>query len=244
MERWSKSIAVVTGASAGIGAVVAKELVNAGLTVVGLARRDHLIRALCEDLPTDFRSKLYSLKCDVTKEDDVKSVFLWIKKNLGGVDILVNCAGVMRIMPMISPGSGEAVRQAVDTNIMGVYYCTREAYQLMKEKQLSGHIVNLNSVAGHQVPAVSSVAPSVNIYPATKFALNAMTETFRQEFRNDGSRVKITSLSPGPVATDLVGPDFRKIMELQIPMLKPEEISKAILYILGTPADVAVSINQ
>lgn len=62
----------------------------------------------------------------------------------------------------------------------------------MKEKQLSGHIVNLNSVAGHQVPAVSSVAPSVNIYPATKFALNAMTETFRQEFRNDGSRVKIT----------------------------------------------------
>lgn len=121
MERWSKSIAVVTGASAGIGAVVAKELVNAGLTVVGLARRDHLIRALCEDLPTDFRSKLYSLKCDVTKEDDVKSVFLWIKKNLGGVDILVNCAGVMRIMPMISPGSGEAVRQAVDTNIMGVY---------------------------------------------------------------------------------------------------------------------------
>lgn len=54
----------------------------------------------------------------------------------------------------------------------------------------------------------------------------------------------LQSLSPGPVATDLVGPDFRKIMELQIPMLKPEEISKAILYILGTPADVAVSINQ
>lgn len=94
MDRWAGKVALVTGASAGIGAATVRALVQEGLQVVGIARRVEKIEKIAIELKNE-KGKLYALKCDVSKEEDILDVFKWIKENLGGVDVLVNNAGLM-----------------------------------------------------------------------------------------------------------------------------------------------------
>ncbi|PSN29530.1 Farnesol dehydrogenase [Blattella germanica] len=93
MERWTGRVAVVTGTSSGIGAAIAKELVKKGVKVVGIARRVERVEALSKSLKSE-KGELHPLKCDITKDDEIKKAFAWVKSNLGGVDILVNNAAV------------------------------------------------------------------------------------------------------------------------------------------------------
>ncbi|KAJ9575318.1 hypothetical protein L9F63_025731, partial [Diploptera punctata] len=93
MERWNGRVALVTGASSGIGAAVAKELVKNGLKVVGLARRVDRIKDEAKKLQGSL-GELHAVQCDITKEDDILTAFSWVKEHLGGIDILINNAGV------------------------------------------------------------------------------------------------------------------------------------------------------
>uniref|UniRef100_A0A182QZ31 Uncharacterized protein n=1 Tax=Anopheles farauti TaxID=69004 RepID=A0A182QZ31_9DIPT len=103
----------------------------------------------------------------------------------------------------------------------------------MKRRQVAGHIVNINSILGHKYHGF----PSLNIYGASKHAVTAITETLRNDVRNEGTRVKITSISPGVVRTEMV-PDGDLFEDT--PMLEAEDIAGAVLYALGTPAHVQV----
>lgn len=94
MERWSGKLAVVTGASAGIGAGICIELVKSGMIVVGLARREERIESLKTEIPNELRKNLHALKCDVSKEEEIIQVFKHIDDQFGGVSVLVNNAGV------------------------------------------------------------------------------------------------------------------------------------------------------
>lgn len=192
MDRWIGKTAVVTGASSGIGAAIAIDLVKAGVNVVGLARRQERVEALKESIPSTATGKLYAIKCDLTKEDEIKSAFVWINGNLGGVDILVNNAGIIKTMNLLDADNSDKLRETIDTNILAVVFCTREAFHSMKSRNVDGHIVHINSGAGHKIPYFVGLYPSFNIYPSTKYAVTAMTEVMRQELQQFNTKIKVT----------------------------------------------------
>lgn len=188
MDRWIKKTAVVTGASSGIGAAIVIDLIKAGMVVVALARREDRLKDLVKCIPDSLKSNFYPMKCDVTVESDVTKVFKWVDANLGGVHVLVNNAGVLRNTQLVNKNNTEDIRSVIDTNVMGVVYCTREAFQSMKSRNVDGHIVIINSIAGHFPLNLLNF----NIYPASKYAITAMTETYRREFDLEDTNIKIT----------------------------------------------------
>ncbi|KAL5292024.1 DHRS11.2 family protein [Megaselia abdita] len=234
MERWAGKTAVVTGASSGIGAAIVLDLVKNGMQVVALARREERLKEMKNNLPKNLQSKLHPKKCDVTKEDDVINAFKWVDQHLGGVHVLVNCAGVLKNNQLVNKNNTEDIRATIDTNIMGVVFCTREAFQSMKARKVAGHVVNINSVAG-QFPLN---LPNFNIYPASKYAITAMTESYRREFDLEDTNIKITSISPGLVDTEILpGHAHGENVDAK---LKAEDVSNAVLYCIGTPIHVQI----
>lgn len=192
MNRWTGKTAIVTGASAGIGAAIVVDLLNAGVNVVGLARRKERVEALKQLAAPEASGKLYAIKCDLTDEKQIKEAFAWVDGNLGGVDILINNAGIIRTMNLLDADNTEMLRETIDTNILAVVICTREAFHSMRRRNVDGHIIQINSQAGHKIPYFVGSYPSFNIYPSTKFAVTAMTEVLRQEFQVFGTRIKVT----------------------------------------------------
>ncbi|XP_065157436.1 farnesol dehydrogenase-like [Atheta coriaria] len=147
MERWVGKVAIVTGASSGIGESIAEKLVKAGVLVVGLARRVENIEANAKKLAT-CKGKLYAMKCDMTKEEDIINVFQWTTKNVSLVHILVNNAGGNPGTTLID-GDASRWRQCFETNIIGLLTATREAIKIMRDNNIEGQIVNISSVLAH-----------------------------------------------------------------------------------------------
>lgn len=189
MDRWNGKVAVVTGASSGIGAATVIELANAGMRVVGFARRVERVEALKKKLSADATGEVYAFKCDVTSETDIKGGFEWIEKRFGAVNILINNAGVTSRCNIVDPDNTAELRSVIDTNLIGVALCTREAFRLMQKHNIDGHIMIINSVVGHSVPFFG--AP-ISVYPASKYGVTAMTEVLRQEMQLFNSKTKIT----------------------------------------------------
>ncbi|EFA12017.1 farnesol dehydrogenase [Tribolium castaneum] len=241
MDRWRGKVAIVTGASAGIGAAIVEQLVTEGLQVAGFARRSERVQELAKKLQ-DKKGKLFAVKVDLTNEEEIIKGFKWVTDNLGPVHILVNNAGV--IQPTnLTEGDTKMWKKILDTNVLGLSIATREAVKIMNEKKIDGHIVHINSVAGHTVPNI----PNINMYPASKHAVTALTETLRQELNHLGLKIKITSVSPGAVDTEIVqannfqmNPEMENLMPEKLLMLKSEDIADAVLYALGTPPHVQV----
>lgn len=192
MQRWQNKVAVVSGASAGIGAACTRALLAAGMVVVGLARRQERIEQLRDGLKAENQNQLHALRCDVMDETKVSEAFDWIRRQLGGVDVLVSNAGIMASGELSGRADSAAMRSTVGTNIMGTVYCVREAFNSMRERGAEGHVVIVNSVAGQQVPNLGPMLPSLNIYPATKFALRAMNEVYRQEFQRHKTPIRVS----------------------------------------------------
>ncbi|XP_044260391.1 farnesol dehydrogenase-like isoform X2 [Tribolium madens] len=239
MERWEGKIAIVTGASTGIGAATSKILVQKGLKVVGLARRVDLIEELTLSL-TDAPGELYAVKCDLTKEEEILEAFKWVKDNLGPVHILVNNAGFIRPTNLLE-GSTEDWRLTFDVNVMAMCICTREAVKVMRENNIAGHVINMNSVVGRY--PVCLPTPTLNVYPASKYAVTALTENMRQEMRYFNTGIKVTSISPGIVISEFQEgfcKDGTKEAMRNGPVLYPEDVADAIIYTLSTPPHVQV----
>ncbi|XP_058123688.1 farnesol dehydrogenase-like [Anopheles ziemanni] len=233
MDRWVGKVAVVTGSSSGIGAAIAKDLAKAGMITVGLARRVERIEALKNELPADAAKRLHAFKCDVSSEADIDATFKLIEEKFGGVDVLVNSAGTVRSNNLLDHGTAADLRATLDINVTGLVLCSQWAYKSMVARSFDGHIVHINSIGGHLVPNL----PKFNIYTASKHAVTAITETMRQELRDAGTKIKVTSISPGIVETDILEP-LEGIAGM--PMLQSEDISQAVLFAIGTPPRVQV----
>lgn len=238
MDRWQNRVAVVTGASAGIGWAIAKGLLQSGMIVVGLARRVDRIEELKSTLAENLKGRFYACKCDVSNEKDIVSAFKWVDDTLGGADVLVNNAGVLKSALLIEPGNTQIIRDVVETNIIGLILCAREAYQSMKRRNVDGHIVNMNSVVGHCVPVGVDTLTTYNVYPATKHAVTALTETLRIELLNENTKVKLTSISPGAVRTDIFNDP--ELLKKPIPFLEPDDIANSVMHVISTPKHVEI----
>ncbi|MXW31523.1 MAG: SDR family NAD(P)-dependent oxidoreductase [Rhodothermaceae bacterium] len=218
-------IAVVTGASSGLGSEFARHLVSHGSRVYGLARRLNRLKSLEAEIGSEFRP----VECDVTDGASVRDAF----SGLDRVDILINNAGLGRFAP-IDVQSQEDWAIQMDTNLTGVYLCTRAAVPLMKAQDqqtgFGGHIVNIASVAGLVGNA------NLSAYNATKFGLRGFSEATMKELRGDG--IKVTSICPGSVATE-----FGRVAGSSgapNPM-QPEDIASTVIHVLQSPDNYLIS---
>ncbi|XP_047108605.1 dehydrogenase/reductase SDR family member 11-like [Schistocerca piceifrons] len=235
MERYAGRVALVTGASSGIGAAIAQALLRRGLTVVGLARRVDRVKALeLKDAP----GKLYAIQGDVSNEDSILSAFKWIRENLSGVDILVNNAGLGNNYDLTS-GKTEHWKRILDVNVLGLSICTREAVQDMLRRGVDdGFIIHINSLVGHRPPTYHNTA----VYCASKHAVKTLLEGLRKDLVARNSKIRVGEVSPGAVRTEFLT-NFPGIPANQydlVPCLESEDVAEAVLYMLSQNPRVQV----
>ncbi|KAF5288870.1 hypothetical protein FQA39_LY03749 [Lamprigera yunnana] len=240
MDKWKGKVAVVTGASDGIGASITLSLLKEGLIVVGIARRKEKIQELSNSI------NLHAVKADLRNEEEILNAFKWITGNIGPIHILINNAGIMRVTDLIQ-GNSEFWKTTFDINVLALCIATREALKSMKENDINGHIIHINGISGHKVLNI----PMFNVAGASKYAVTALTETLRLELNSIGSKVKISSVSPGSTKTDIFNTslkesgitnpiDMLKEFHKNLSHLNPSDVADAVVYILSTPSHVQV----
>ena len=221
----SGKIAVVTGASSGLGSEFAQHLVRRRSTVYGLARRVDRLKLLESQLGTKFKP----VECDVTDEAAVELAF----SSLNHIDILINNAGLGRFSAIDAQAKEDWDAQ-IDTNLTGVYLCTRTVVPRMKAQNektgFGGHIVNIASVAGLVGNA------NLSAYNATKFGLRGFSDATMKELRGHG--IKVSCVCPGSVATE-----FGRVAGSSgapNPM-QPEDIAATVIHILESSDNYLIS---
>lgn len=197
-----KKIAVVTGASKGIGRACALRLAKDGMTVVvNYSRSDAEASKVVEQIKAE-GGEAMAIKADVSDLEQVKNMFKQVSDTYGRIDVLVNNAGIVRdeYLLMLSP---ENLDKCLDLNIKGYFYCAQQA-ALKMYSQKSGVIVNMSSVSSKMALAGQSV------YSATKGAVNSMTQTMAKELAR--KNIRVNAVCPGFVMTDMVEqlPDDKK----------------------------------
>ena len=211
--------AIVTGGTKGIGYAVAESLLKAGAKVFVCARDKTELKAAIEKLAA-FGGAAGEV-CDVRSEEQVKAALDEAARVFGGIDVLVNNAGVGIIGKTVEEMSADEFRQTLETNLFGVFYACHHAVPLMK-KRGGGYIINISSLAGQNAHARMAA------YNASKFGLNGFSEALMQEVRGDD--IKVTTVCPGSVNTNFGGdqPSREKSWQLQ-----PEDIAQIVLDLLA-----------
>jgi NADP-dependent 3-hydroxy acid dehydrogenase YdfG len=237
IERWRGRVALVTGASGGIGEAVARRLAALGMRVALMARRAERIDALAAELCAN-GAEVKAWRGDVGVQADVLSVFTAIATHWGTVDLLVNNAGT-GMMSTIEDGRWEDWIDTMNVNVVAPALCAREALRSMEGKA-EAQIINIGSIYGHR-----EQVPNFAFYQASKFALRALTDTLRAELFARGARVRVAMISPGMVATEFRGRasggafTYESYFEKLHPLLT-SDIADALCYILSTPPHVQV----
>jgi NADP-dependent 3-hydroxy acid dehydrogenase YdfG len=229
-------VVAVTGASSGIGEATALACARAGASVALAARRRDRIEALAERIAQE-GGQAVAIETDVADEAAAHAFVRGAAERFGGLDALVNNAGVMLLGPIETSPSSEW-RAMIDANLLGVLYCTQAAIPLLRQRG-GGSIVMMSSVGGRVVGRWSGV------YSLTKFGLGAFTEVLRQETVGDDIRVSL--IEPGRVETELRDHMRPEIVEAigagftGVTPLSPEDIARAVVFTLAQPANVHIS---
>ena len=237
MAKLDGKVAVITGASSGIGEATAEALAAEGAAVVVAARREGRLADLVGRIE-DSGGRVLAAVCDVTDEGQAHGLIQKAEQEFGSVDILVNNAGVM-LLSNVSKGLSDQWRTMFEVNVLGLLYATEAAIKVMKE-QGSGHLVNISSVAGRKVTRTSN-----GVYAGTKFAVNAISEGLRQELIEDN--IRVTIVEPGAVATELpdhiTDEDARESLSglMSLERLQAEDIAGSIVYAVTQPNRVSVN---
>ncbi len=228
MTQVQKQVAIVTGAARGIGAAVAQRLAADGFAVViNYASSSAEADALVETLERAGHTAI-AVKADVSKAEDVRQMFDVTEQKLGKVDVLVNNAGIMKVMPLAET-SDAVFEQTFSINVQGTFNTLREAATRMNT---GGRIVNFStSVVGTNLPGYA-------IYAGTKAAVETFTRIFAKEMR--GRNITVNAVAPGPIATDLfltgksdeLIQQFSKAAPLER-LGQPEDIANAVSFLAG-----------
>jgi 3-oxoacyl-[acyl-carrier protein] reductase len=228
MSKLIGKVAVVTGASKGIGASIAEYLAAEGASVVvnyasSKAGAEGVVKRIHEK-----GGKALAVQADVSKHDDIKRLFAETKAAYGKLDVLVNNAGIYEFAPLESV-TAEHFHKHFNLNVLGLLLTTQEAVKLMGPE--GGSIINISSISGRKPVANASV------YSATKAAVDAITVALSLELGR--KKIRVNSLNPGMVETEglhsagLAESDFRNALEAQTPLGRigqPEDIARAALF--------------
>ena len=211
--------AVVTGSTKGIGRAIAEALVREGMNVCVSARKAGEVERAVGELAGAGAGRVTGAVCDVRDYEEVRALFAHTVAEFGGVDVLVNNAGVGHF-GLVAEMPPETFRAVIETNLFGVFHCCREAIPLMRERG-GGYIINISSLAG------ANAHPRMAAYNASKFGLNGFSEALMQEVRHD--HIKVSYIMPGSVNTHFGGdtPDESKAWQLQ-----PKDVARVCLDLL------------
>ncbi len=242
MSTLREKVAIITGASSGIGEATALALARHQVRVVLAARRLDRLEALARRI-TEAGSKALPIECDVTRRGAVRGLIEQTLRAYGTLDILINNAGVMPLSPLAKCRLDDWDR-TINVNLKGALYCLGSVLPVML-KTGHGHIINISSVAGRRVFSTAAV------YCASKFALHAISEALREELaeRDDGNTIRVSIVAPGVVTTELpesiTDAETRAAMKkyyasIRTP-LKSQDVAEAIVWALQTPAHVAIN---
>lgn len=232
MSKLAGKVAVVTGASKGIGADIAKGLAREGAAVVvNYASSKGEAEKVAAEI-TSQGGKAIVVQGDLAKEADVERLFSETQKAFGKLDILVNNAGVYKFAP-IEEFTEEHFSYHFHTNVLGLLFATREAVKLFGDK--GGSIINVGSAA------TSLAVPSASVYTATKGAVDSITRVLAKEL--GPKKIRVNSINPGMVETEgvhtlgIIGSDFQKGFEAQTPLgriAQPDDITPIAVFLASS----------
>jgi NADP-dependent 3-hydroxy acid dehydrogenase YdfG len=236
------TVALVTGASSGIGESTARELAAQGASVVLVARRVDRLEAIASEIRGSGAMAL-TIEADVTQRAAAEDIVQAAVDEFGRLDVLVNNAGVMLLGPVLEAPLDEWERM-VQLNLLGLLYCAKAALPHLlqateREPRRTADLVNVSSVAGRQVRLGSGV------YNATKHAVGAFSESLRQEVT--GRHLRVSLIEPGAVDTELAGhnrPEIREGLDQRfadMKRLEAHDIAEAIAYVVTRPRHVAIN---
>jgi NAD(P)-dependent dehydrogenase (short-subunit alcohol dehydrogenase family) len=215
-------VAIVTGSTKGIGRAIAETLVREGMNVCVSARSETEIERAVNELSEAGEAgngRVTGAVCDVRDYEEVRALFAHTVAEFGGVDVLVNNAGI-GLFQSVEEMSPEDFRAVLETNLNSVFYACHEAIPLMR-RRAGGYIINISSLAG------ANPHPRMAAYNASKFALNGFSEALMQEVRHD--RIKVSYIMPGSVNTYFGGdvPSAEQSWQLQ-----PADVARVVLDLL------------
>ncbi len=233
-----KKIALITGATAGIGEATALLLAKNGYDIIITGRRKQLLEELKLRLEKEAKCRVLALNFDVRNQSEVIKAFSTLEKSWKGIDVLVNNAGLAVGLSHIDQGEVDDWERMIDTNIKGLLYVTREISPLMVEKK-SGHIINISSIAGKEAYEFG------NVYCATKHAVDSLSKTMRIDLLQHN--IKVTNIAPGMVDTEFSLVRFKgdkdradKVYHGLTPLFA-QDIAEAILFAVTRPAHVCIN---
>jgi NADP-dependent 3-hydroxy acid dehydrogenase YdfG len=233
MEVWKDRVALVTGASSGIGRSIARMLAAEGMRVAMCARRIDRLTEIAGEIGAP---RALAIQADVREEAQILAAFDAVRRHWGGVDVLINNAGLGRNAPLLVSDS-DAWREMLDVNVLALCICTREAVRDMRARGDAGYVVHISSMAAHRVP------PMGGVYAATKFAVRALTEGLRQELHALKSNIRVTAISPGYVETEFAAvyngsEEAARKTYGRFKVLEADDVAAAVRYVLSQPAHV------
>ena len=238
MGALDEKVALITGASSGIGEATALALAGEGAKVALVARRAERLSDLAERIEKDGGDAL-AIEADVSDHGKCEALIAETAGSLGGLNILVNNAGVMLLGPVDGADVSEW-QTMVEVNLLGLLYCAREAIPVIRDSG-GGDIVNISSIAGRQASLGTAV------YNLTKWGVVGFSEGLRQEVLH--SNIRVSCVEPGFVDTELQGHNehpmvveaIKKERERIGDLLQAEDIARAIAYTVSQPPHVAVN---
>jgi len=232
----SKRIALITGATSGIGEATARLLATHNFNLIICGRRKERLEALAVEL--SLMTDVFTLSFDVRDQKEVAKAFTTLPDKWKDIDVLLNNAGNAHGLDPIQTGSLDDWDSMIDINVKGLLYVSKEVIPVMTKRN-SGHIVNIGSIAGKEV------YPNGNVYCASKFAVDALTRGMRMDL--NPFSIKVTSINPGMVETEFSlvrfkGDEQRATSVYQgMKPLTPEDIADIILYTVNAPAHVVLA---
>jgi len=233
-----RKIALITGATSGIGKATAYTLAQNNYCLIITGRRKDLLDSLKKELGIKFKCDVISLNFDVRDSNTVDTVIDNLPESWKKIDVLINNAGLAAGLNPIQSGDKDDWEQMIDTNVKGLLYVTRKVVPLMIQAG-HGHIINISSIAAKEV------YENGNVYCATKHAVDALTKGMRIDLVKH--HIKVTSISPGMVETEFSLVRFKgdqakadKVYEGLVPLFA-EDIAEAILFVVSRPAHVNVN---
>ena len=230
-----KQVALVTGASRGIGKVIAHLFAQEGMNVVICSRNENQIRKTAVEIQKDTGNLVVPVKTDVRNHVDVDKLVQSALNEFGRIDILVNNAGVAIIKSLVETTDHE-YDTIIDTNLSGVFFCCKSVLPHMI-KQKSGYIINISSGAGKTGFA------NLSVYCASKFGVIGMTESLAEEVSDYG--IKVFSVCPGAVATQMQK-EFMSNEEFEKrknQMIQPEEVAQKVLQLIKGKFRTGTSVD-
>lgn len=238
MTDLKNKIVFITGASSGIGKAAAVHFAKLGANILICARREEKITAMAKELGSTYGVKTHSFVLDVRDQKAVEKSLNELPEEWRSISVLVNNAGLSRGLDNLQEAKIEDWDEMIDTNIKGLLYITRAVLPGMIERN-AGHVINIGSVAGHWT------YPKGNVYAATKFAVNALSQGLKMDLL--GTPIRVTSIDPGLVETEFSVVRFRgdserakKVYEGLSP-LTPDDIAESIVWAATRPAHVNVN---